>query len=166
MQVANRFDGPSGVDNVILNLPNHISEAMMTMMENIDSINSKVSHVTLTFSDLGASRLTIFTSLYFKTNSQGGCEFDFQISGWLGRFHVVILFSLFSDRGLFGYPCSLLQFRGLHIKLLGNCGLCECGWLFLSLCGPAMNWWLVLDVTSPSPQERRTKQQLRVQHKH
>lgn len=42
MQVADRFDGPSGVDNVILSLPNHISEAMMTMIENIDSVNSKV----------------------------------------------------------------------------------------------------------------------------
>lgn len=42
MQVADRFSGPSGVDNVILSLPNHISEAMMTMIENIDSVNSKV----------------------------------------------------------------------------------------------------------------------------
>lgn len=42
MQVADRFNGPSGVDNVILSLPNHISEAMMTMIENIDSVNSKV----------------------------------------------------------------------------------------------------------------------------
>lgn len=42
MQVADSFDGPSGVDSAILNLPNHISEAMMTMMENIESINSKV----------------------------------------------------------------------------------------------------------------------------
>lgn len=42
MQVADRFNGPSGVDNAILSLPNHISEAMMTMIENIDSVNSKV----------------------------------------------------------------------------------------------------------------------------
>lgn len=42
MQVADSFDGPSGVDSVILNLPNHISDAMMTMMENIESINSKL----------------------------------------------------------------------------------------------------------------------------
>lgn len=45
MQVADSFNGPSGVDNVILNLPSHISEAMMTMMENIDSINSKVNEL-------------------------------------------------------------------------------------------------------------------------
>ncbi|XP_029930449.1 glypican-1b [Myripristis murdjan] len=42
MQVANRFDGPSGVDVVILSLPNGISEAMSTMMENIDTVNSKL----------------------------------------------------------------------------------------------------------------------------
>lgn len=42
MQVADRFSGPSGVDSVILSLPNHISEAMMTMIDNIDSVNNKV----------------------------------------------------------------------------------------------------------------------------
>lgn len=42
MQVADRFDGPSGVDNVILSLPSRISEAMLTMMENIESINTKL----------------------------------------------------------------------------------------------------------------------------
>lgn len=85
MQVADSFDGPSGVDNVILNLPNHISEAMMTMMENIDSINSKVSHVTLTVSDSGA----------FCSNMQAGCEFDFQISWWLGSFQFDVIPSPF-----------------------------------------------------------------------
>uniref|UniRef100_UPI0037E7E9AD glypican-1b n=1 Tax=Semicossyphus pulcher TaxID=241346 RepID=UPI0037E7E9AD len=42
MQVADRFDGPSGVDSVILSLPSRISEAMYTMMENIETINSKL----------------------------------------------------------------------------------------------------------------------------
>uniref|UniRef100_A0A3P8SKB8 Glypican-1 n=1 Tax=Amphiprion percula TaxID=161767 RepID=A0A3P8SKB8_AMPPE len=42
MQVADRLDGPSGVDNVVLSLPSRISEAMLTMMENIDTINSKL----------------------------------------------------------------------------------------------------------------------------
>lgn len=42
MQVADRFDGPSGVDNVILSLPSRISEAMLTMIENIESINTKL----------------------------------------------------------------------------------------------------------------------------
>lgn len=42
MQVADRFDGPSGVDSVVLSLPSRISEAMLTMMENIESINSKL----------------------------------------------------------------------------------------------------------------------------
>ncbi|KAM4605795.1 glypican-1b [Polymixia lowei] len=42
MQVANRFEGPSGVDIVILSLPVRISEAMSTMMENIDAVNSKL----------------------------------------------------------------------------------------------------------------------------
>lgn len=42
MQVADRFDGPSGVDSVVLSLPYRISEAMITMMENIESINSKL----------------------------------------------------------------------------------------------------------------------------
>ncbi|XP_041658706.1 glypican-1b [Cheilinus undulatus] len=42
MQVADRFDGPSGVESVILSLPNRISEAMFTMMENIETINSKL----------------------------------------------------------------------------------------------------------------------------
>ncbi|KAF7647390.1 hypothetical protein LDENG_00173060, partial [Lucifuga dentata] len=41
IQVANRFEGPSGVDIVILSLPYRISEAISTMMENIDTINSK-----------------------------------------------------------------------------------------------------------------------------
>lgn len=42
IQVANRFEGPTGVDVVILSLPFRISEAMFTMMDNIESINSKL----------------------------------------------------------------------------------------------------------------------------
>ncbi|CAJ1072162.1 glypican-1b [Xyrichtys novacula] len=42
MQVADRFDGPTGVESVVLSLPSRISEAMYTMMENIDTINSKL----------------------------------------------------------------------------------------------------------------------------
>lgn len=42
IQVAAHFDGPSGVDSVILSLPYRISEGMVTMMENIQSINSKL----------------------------------------------------------------------------------------------------------------------------
>lgn len=42
MQVADRFDGPSGVESVVLTLPYRISEAMLTMMENIESISNKV----------------------------------------------------------------------------------------------------------------------------
>ncbi|XP_070829688.1 glypican-1b [Chaetodon trifascialis] len=42
MQVADRFDGPSGVDSVVLSLPYRISEAMLTMMDNIEAINSKL----------------------------------------------------------------------------------------------------------------------------
>lgn len=42
MQVAGRFDGPSGVDAVVLSLPSRISEAMLTMTDNMETINSKV----------------------------------------------------------------------------------------------------------------------------
>nr|XP_020504993.1 glypican-1-like [Labrus bergylta]XP_020504994.1 glypican-1-like [Labrus bergylta] len=42
MQVAGRFDGPSGVETVVVSLPSRISEAMYTMMENIETINSKL----------------------------------------------------------------------------------------------------------------------------
>lgn len=42
IQVANRFEGPTGVDVVILSLPFRISEAMYTMMDNIENINSKL----------------------------------------------------------------------------------------------------------------------------
>ncbi|XP_060900587.1 glypican-1b [Labrus mixtus] len=42
MQVAGRFDGPSGVETVVFSLPSRISEAMYTMMENIETINSKL----------------------------------------------------------------------------------------------------------------------------
>lgn len=42
IQVAERFTGASGVERVILSLPSRISEAMLTMMENIQTINSKV----------------------------------------------------------------------------------------------------------------------------
>ncbi|XP_045908274.1 glypican-1b [Micropterus dolomieu] len=42
IQVAGRFEGPSGVDSVVLSLPSRISEAMSTMMENIKTINSKL----------------------------------------------------------------------------------------------------------------------------
>ncbi|XP_068616287.1 LOW QUALITY PROTEIN: glypican-1-like, partial [Brachionichthys hirsutus] len=43
MQVAGRFNGPSGAESVVLSLPSRISEAMFVMMENIESINSKLS---------------------------------------------------------------------------------------------------------------------------
>ncbi|XP_074507304.1 glypican-1b [Sebastes fasciatus] len=42
IQVAGRFDGPSGVDSVVLSLPTRISEAMFTMMDNMETINSKL----------------------------------------------------------------------------------------------------------------------------
>lgn len=53
IQVAGRFDGPSGVDSVVLSLPTRISEAMFTMMDNMETINSKVrahigTHIQLT----------------------------------------------------------------------------------------------------------------------
>lgn len=40
--VAYRFDGPTGVDSAVLSLPNRISEAIFTMMNNIETINNKV----------------------------------------------------------------------------------------------------------------------------
>ncbi|KAF3699313.1 Glypican-1 Secreted glypican-1 Precursor [Channa argus] len=42
MQVADRFDGPTGVDSVVLSLPNRISEAIFTMMNNIETVNNKL----------------------------------------------------------------------------------------------------------------------------
>lgn len=42
MQVADRLDGNTGVDSVLLSLPSRISEAMSTMMDNIDNINNKL----------------------------------------------------------------------------------------------------------------------------
>lgn len=42
IQVANHFEGPTGVDVVVLSLPFRISEAMFTMMDNIDNINNKL----------------------------------------------------------------------------------------------------------------------------
>lgn len=42
MQVAGRFDGASGVDSVVLSIPTRISEAMFTMMDNIEPINTKL----------------------------------------------------------------------------------------------------------------------------
>ncbi|KAE8290960.1 Glypican-1 Secreted glypican-1 Precursor [Larimichthys crocea] len=42
IQVADLFDGPSGVDSVILSLPYRISEGIVTMSENLQSINSKL----------------------------------------------------------------------------------------------------------------------------
>ncbi|XP_073347838.1 glypican-1b [Pagrus major] len=42
IQVADRFDGPSGVDSAVPSLPYRISEAMLTMMDNIETINSKL----------------------------------------------------------------------------------------------------------------------------
>lgn len=42
MQVADRLDGKSGVETVIMTLPSRISDAMLTMMENIKTINNKV----------------------------------------------------------------------------------------------------------------------------
>ncbi|XP_061835643.1 glypican-1b [Nerophis lumbriciformis] len=42
MQVAGRFDGPSGVDVVVLSLPSRISEAMLTMVDNMESVNVKL----------------------------------------------------------------------------------------------------------------------------
>lgn len=42
MGVVDRFDGPTGVDSVVLSLPNRISEAIFTMTNNIETINNKV----------------------------------------------------------------------------------------------------------------------------
>jgi len=42
VQVAGRFEGPVGVDAVVLSLPARIASAISTMMENIEAINSKV----------------------------------------------------------------------------------------------------------------------------
>ncbi|KAM8839525.1 glypican-1b [Synchiropus picturatus] len=42
IQVAERFNGPSGADVVLLSLPDQISEAVITMLENIEMINGKL----------------------------------------------------------------------------------------------------------------------------
>uniref|UniRef100_A0A8C7P281 Glypican-1 n=1 Tax=Oncorhynchus mykiss TaxID=8022 RepID=A0A8C7P281_ONCMY len=42
LQVANRFEGASSVNVVFLSLPKRISEAITTMMDNIDTFNTKV----------------------------------------------------------------------------------------------------------------------------
>ncbi|KAK2822361.1 hypothetical protein Q5P01_022426 [Channa striata] len=42
MQVADGFNGPAGVDSVVLSLPNRISEAILTMMNNIETVNNKL----------------------------------------------------------------------------------------------------------------------------
>lgn len=55
MQVAGRFDGPTGVDNVVLSIHSHISEAMFTMTDNIQSINSKLFQVCGSIREGGAS---------------------------------------------------------------------------------------------------------------
>ncbi|XP_069013370.1 glypican-1b [Embiotoca jacksoni] len=55
MQVADRLDGPSGVDSVVLSLPYRISEAMSTMMENIATINSKLFQACGNLREAGTS---------------------------------------------------------------------------------------------------------------
>ncbi|XP_032387229.1 glypican-1b [Etheostoma spectabile] len=55
MQVAGRFNGPSGVDTVVLTIPNRISEAMSTMMENIEPINSKLFQACGNIREIGTS---------------------------------------------------------------------------------------------------------------
>lgn len=72
MQVADRFDGPSGVDSVVLSLPYRISEAMLTMMDNIEAINSKVrarigTHIQLHRADQTIQ--TISTTQNSKTSN-------------------------------------------------------------------------------------------------
>lgn len=42
MQVADRFNGPSGVDVVVSSLHSRISEAMLHMMDNIETVNTKL----------------------------------------------------------------------------------------------------------------------------
>ncbi|XP_060940961.1 glypican-1b [Limanda limanda] len=42
MQVADRFDGPSGVDSVVHSLPYRISEAVLNMMDNMIPIEAKL----------------------------------------------------------------------------------------------------------------------------
>ncbi|XP_028328900.1 glypican-1b [Gouania willdenowi] len=42
IQVAERLNGPMGVESVVLTLPHRISEAMFTMMDNMDNINNKL----------------------------------------------------------------------------------------------------------------------------
>uniref|UniRef100_A0A3Q0S3G5 Glypican-1 n=1 Tax=Amphilophus citrinellus TaxID=61819 RepID=A0A3Q0S3G5_AMPCI len=63
MQAADRLDGPSGVDSVILSLPSRISEAMYTMMENIASINSKVRAHTGTHKNVYMLMNVLLTTL-------------------------------------------------------------------------------------------------------
>ncbi|TDH05479.1 hypothetical protein EPR50_G00122820 [Perca flavescens] len=55
MQAASRFNGPSGVESVVLTLPNRISEGMSNMMENIETINSKLFQACGNIREGGAS---------------------------------------------------------------------------------------------------------------
>lgn len=43
MQVADHLHGPSGVEDAIRTLPNSISDAMLTMMENMETVKNKVT---------------------------------------------------------------------------------------------------------------------------
>lgn len=42
MQVANHLHAPGGVEDTIRNLPNSISDAMLTAMENMETVKNKV----------------------------------------------------------------------------------------------------------------------------
>ncbi|XP_067461859.1 glypican-1-like [Thunnus thynnus] len=55
IQVVDHFDGSSGVDVVVLSLHNRISEAMLTMTENIDTINSKLFQACGSLGERGTS---------------------------------------------------------------------------------------------------------------
>ncbi|CAL1579732.1 unnamed protein product [Knipowitschia caucasica] len=58
IQVANRFEGVMGVDVVILSLPFRISEAIFTMMDNIEGINVKLFQKCGDLRGEGSSSLT------------------------------------------------------------------------------------------------------------
>ncbi|XP_055723061.1 glypican-1-like [Salvelinus fontinalis] len=57
LQVANKFEGASSVNVVFLSLPKHISEAITTMIENIDTFNTKVFQACGNLREEGTSNI-------------------------------------------------------------------------------------------------------------
>lgn len=122
------------------------------------SASFKHNNLMVAFLNFSGFHLSCYYELFFFSNISSKLSFNGLTRVLAGNIQssclVIAIFACTIDNSV-GQSDKLLgkkiDYMGVQ---LGRIGLRrECEWLFVSVCGPVINWWLGNGVTPPSPED-------------